>query len=161
MARRNLASHSNCEFVQASVDRLAVTDASLDFAYSLGVLHHVPDTRAALRSVVQKLKIGAPFLVYLYYAFDNRPAWYRILWRVSEIIRGTVSRAPRRIKFVVAELIAAIVYWPLARTARLLEVLGATVTNMPLAFYRDKSHYVMRTDSLDRFGTRLEKRFTS
>jgi len=31
---------------------------------------------------------------------------------------------------------------------------------MPLSYYRDRSFYVMRTDALDRFGTRLEKRFS-
>jgi hypothetical protein len=29
-----------------------------------------------------------------------------------------------------------------------------------LQFYSDKPFYVMRTDALDRFGTRLERRFT-
>ena len=31
---------------------------------------------------------------------------------------------------------------------------------LPLAAYRDRSLYSMRTDALDRFGTKLEKRFT-
>jgi len=31
---------------------------------------------------------------------------------------------------------------------------------LPLQFYADKPFYVMRTDTLDRFGTRLERRFT-
>ena len=30
----------------------------------------------------------------------------------------------------------------------------------PFAYYRDKSFYVIRTDALDRFATRLEKRFS-
>ena len=34
------------------------------------------------------------------------------------------------------------------------------VGNIPLSAYRTKSFYTMRTDSLDRFGTRLEHRFT-
>jgi hypothetical protein len=40
------------------------------------------------------------------------------------------------------------------------ERLGARVEHVPLAAYRRQSFYVMRTDALDRFGTRLEKRFT-
>ena len=73
VARRNLAKNPNCEFHIASVDVIPVDDASMDFGYSLGVLHHVPDTQAAISACVEKLKVGAPFLVYLYYAFDNRP----------------------------------------------------------------------------------------
>ena len=59
-----------------------------------------------------------------------------------------------------ARLVAACVYWPLARTARALEAVGLLPRSWPLAYYRDKSFYVMRTDALDRFGTRLEQRFT-
>jgi hypothetical protein len=31
---------------------------------------------------------------------------------------------------------------------------------LPLSAYREASFYTMRTDALDRFGTRLEHRFT-
>jgi len=41
-----------------------------------------------------------------------------------------------------------------------MERFGLNVNTMPLSYYRDKSLYVMRTDALDRFGTRLERRFT-
>jgi SAM-dependent methyltransferase len=73
VARANLRDVQNCEFHRASVDSIPLADSSMDFGYSLGVLHHVPDTEAGLRACVKKLKSGAPFLVYLYYAFDNRP----------------------------------------------------------------------------------------
>jgi hypothetical protein len=52
------------------------------------------------------------------------------------------------------------VYWPLARTAKLLEKSGRPVTSFPLSAYRHHSFYTMRTDALDRFGTSLEQRFT-
>jgi hypothetical protein len=52
------------------------------------------------------------------------------------------------------------VYWPLARAARFAESKGANVGNWPLSPYRDLSFYTMRTDALDRFGTRLEQRFS-
>ena len=59
-----------------------------------------------------------------------------------------------------SQVIAATVYWPLARTAAVVERAGADVAAFPLSFYRDRSFYTMRTDALDRFGTRLEQRFT-
>ena len=34
------------------------------------------------------------------------------------------------------------------------------VSNLPLSQYRNNSFYVMRNDALDRFGTRLEQRFS-
>lgn len=160
VAKRNLRELPNCSFHQASVDAIPLADASMDFGYSLGVLHHVPDTLAAIRSCTRILKPGAPFLVYLYYAFDNRPFWFRGIWKMSDIIRRCISRMPRVGRQFVCDLIALGVYYPLARAARLPEHLGQNVDNWPLSAYRNMKFYVMRTDALDRFGTRLEQRFT-
>jgi len=41
-----------------------------------------------------------------------------------------------------------------------LEKSGINVREIPLSYYRNRSFYTLRTDSRDRFGTPLEKRFT-
>jgi SAM-dependent methyltransferase len=160
VSRRNLVDHRNVVFHHASVSQLPFSDASLDFAYCLGVLHHVPDPEAGLRECVRKLKPDAPFLLYLYYSLDNRPAWYRYLWRLTGGIRYLVSRAPHPIRYAVTQFIAGSVYWPLARLAAVLERAGVDVDGFPLSAYRNRSFYSMRTDALDRFGTRIEQRFS-
>lgn len=160
VARRNLADAPNVRFHHADAGRLPLERSSMDFGYCLGVLHHVPDTAAGLAAAVATLKPGAPFLLYLYYAFDNRPAWYRGLWRAGEALRFVVSRSPLPLRYVLSQAAAFGLYWPLARLARALERAGRDVSTMPLAAYRDYSLYTMRTDALDRLGTRLEKRFT-
>lgn len=160
VARRRLADHANVAFHCAGVDEMPIADGSQDFGYSLGVLHHIPDTQAAMDACVRKLKPGAPFLVYLYYNFDNRPAWFRALWQLSELFRFPISRLPFPLRRQVTNAIAAGVYFPLARTARLAERRGWNVASFPLSAYRDMSFYSMRTDALDRFGTRLEQRFS-
>jgi ubiquinone/menaquinone biosynthesis C-methylase UbiE len=142
------------------VDSLPFVDGELDFAYSLGALHHVPNIRGALREVARTLRPGGHFFVYLYYAFDNRPPWFRIIWRITDLVRRQVSHLPRTPRFLVCEAIAAIIYWPLARLAALFRRLKLPTKNFPLVYYSDKSFYVMRTDALDRFGTSLEKRYT-
>jgi len=161
VARRNLADQANCRFHLASVDDIPLADDSMDFGYSLGVLHHVPSTAAGVRSCVRKLRPGAPFLVYLYYAFDNRPFWFRRLWQVSDLLRRGISSLPHGAKVRVTQLIAASIYLPLARTSKMLEGVGVDVANFPLSVYRHHSLYTMQTDALDRFGTRLEQRFTA
>lgn len=160
VAKRNLKNIPNATFHLASVDSLPLADNSADFGYSLGVLHHVPDTQAGISACVRKIKPGAPFLVYLYYAFDNRPFWFRWIWQATEIFRWLVSRAPHQLRYLLSQVIALVVYLPIARLALLLEKLGMKVDNIPLSAYRDRPFYVMRTDALDRFGTRLEQRFT-
>jgi SAM-dependent methyltransferase len=160
VARRTLAAQPNCEFHAAAVDAIPLADGSMDFGYSLGVLHHVPDPAAGLRACVTKLKPGAPFLVYLYYAFDNRPWWFRTIWRSTDLGRRFVSRLPAPARYLAGDAAAALVYFPLARAARYLERLGVDVAVVPLSAYRHRSFYTMRTDALDRFGTRLERRFS-
>lgn len=160
VAERNLSGLENVEFHVASVDSIPLNDGSMDFGYSLGVLHHIPDTAAALTSCVGKLKPGAPFLVYLYYAFDNRPAWFRIVWKASDVLRQGISRLPFGMKRLVTDLAAVFVYWPAAKLSSMLEKTGVNVDGIPLSTYRRHSFYTMRTDALDRFGTTLERRFT-
>ena len=161
VAKKNLSSFNNCEFHRATVDAIPLEDGTMDFGYSLGVLHHVPDVKAAIEACTKKLKPNAPFLVYLYYNMDNRPWWYRLIWHVSNLFRKIISRLPYSFKFCSTQVIAVFVYFPLARLSRVVEKIGLNVRNFPLSAYRNRSFYTMRTDALDRFGTRLEKRFSS
>ena len=160
VARKNLTFASNVTFHNASVGDIPLADQSLDFAFSLGVLHHVPDTRAAIGSIAAKLKPGAPFLIYLYYALDNRPWWFRAIWRISSLARVVISRLPKALKLVVSQVIAAFVYWPLARSASVVHRFGYATATIPLEAYKDRSFYTMRTDAYDRFCTSLEQRFS-
>lgn len=160
VARQNLIEFDNVSFHLASVDEIPLKDNSLDFAFSLGVLHHVPDTPAAIRSVAAKLKAGAPFLIYLYYALDNRPWWYRALWRLSNLFRVVICRLPPKLRLAASQLIAILIYWPLARFAAAVERAGLSPRAIPLESYRARDFYVMRTDAYDRFCTSLEQRFT-
>ena len=162
IARRNLEKNHNCQFHHAGLDDKVLPDASMDFGYSLGVLHHVPDTKEGIRECVRMLKPGAPFLLYLYYALDNRSKAHRVLWRISNILRIIISRLPYPIRYAVTQVMAIFVYWPLSRFAAFLEWFGVStdkVSVLPLSYYRNLSFYTMRTDALDRFGTRLERRF--
>ena len=160
IARRNLIDFKNVEYIKASVSESGIPINSQDFGYSLGVLHHVPDTESAINSCVSILKSGAPLLVYLYYAFDNRGWVYRLLWRASDLVRRIICKLPSRFKHLMTDVIAAIVYFPLARLSLLLDKVGINAASIPLFYYRNHSFYTMRTDSRDRFGTPLEQRFT-
>lgn len=160
IARKNLMEFKNCEFHNATVDEIPLKDNSMDFGYSLGVLHHCPDTQAGLDECVKKLKVGAPFLVYLYYDFDNRPWWFRIIWKITDLMRRVISRLPHSLRYWASQIIAAVVYFPLARLSWAVEKIGFSSKNIPLSIYKNFSFYLMRTDALDRFGTRLEQRFS-
>ena len=160
IAKKNLKKFKNCSFIKSGVDKIPLEDNSMDFGYSLGVLHHVPDTVDGLKKAVSKLKKGAPFLVYLYYAMDNQPIWYKFIWKISDFFRKAISSLPFKSKLFITNTIALLIYFPLARFSKFLFKIGINVHSFPLSNYRNKSFYTMRTDALDRFGTKLELRYT-
>ena len=160
IAKKNLSNFDNCEFESATVDDISIDNNSMDFGYSLGVLHHVPDTEMGIKQCAEKLKKGAPLLLYLYYRFDNRPFWFRFIWSITDLLRKVISKMPYGLRYIFSQIIAVVVYFPLARTAFYLGKLNLNVSNFPLSSYKNLSFYTMRTDALDRFGTRLEQRFT-
>ncbi len=159
-AKKNLAKFNNIYYFNTSIDELNLAHNSQDFGYSLGVLHHIPDTSKALKSCNNLLKPGAPFLCYLYYNFDNKPKWFKFLWAISNILRNLIIKLPNSFKNIITDILAIFLYYPLSRSAFILEKMKFDTTNFPLSFYKNKSFYTMRTDSRDRFGTPLEKRFT-
>ena len=152
----------NVRVTRAGVNNLPFADHSFDFIFSLGVLHHLPDTGTALSTATRKLKPGGTFLLYLYYALDNRGPGYKLVFHISNLARRVVSRLPATLKEWVCDAIALVFYVPLAGLARVVRiVLGKKLfEKVPLHYYADKSLWVMRNDALDRFGTPLEHRFT-
>ena len=65
VARENLKSFDNINYQISSVNETGLDSDLFDFGYSLGVLHHLPNTSAAITSCAMLLKKGSPFLLYL------------------------------------------------------------------------------------------------
>ena len=159
IARKKLQKFNNIEFHEVGVDSLPFEDNSLDFAYSLGVLHHVPDINTAFLDISKKLKKGAPFLIYLYYSMENKPIWFVAIWKVSDYVRKFIIKFPYSIRFISSQVIALIIYFPIVLLGRTLNKMSILPKNWPLYYYIDKSFYIIRNDSLDRFATTLENRY--
>jgi SAM-dependent methyltransferase len=138
----------------------SIPDNNLDFALCLGVLHHIPDTSLAIEEISRKIKSGGTFHCYLYYKLNEKPLLYRGLFMLSTPIRWLVSRLPYFLRRLIAQAIAILVYLPLARTAKLFDVRGKNVSNFPLHHYAHMPFVMLQNDALDRFGTRLEQRFS-
>lgn len=161
-ASKLLKDYENVRISRVDLDNLPFPDDSYDLVYSLGVLHHIPDTALAMRKCVEKVKPGGYFLVYLYYKLDNRGIIFKSIFQMSAVLRKMISKSPAGIKKLVCDGIAVLAYWPLARTARLAHKFGLKNLSkkMPLSYYQDKSFWIMKNDALDRFGTPLEQRFS-
>lgn len=161
VADNMLGEKDNVRITRASVDTIPWDDETFDFGMSIGVLHHIPDTRQALINCVKKIKKGGHFYVYLYYRFDNRGFLFKAVFYLSNVLRLIISRLPTRLKRIVCDILAVVIYWPLSRFAKLLTGIGLKklAKKIPLEPYANKPFYNLRNDCLDRFGTKLEQRF--
>jgi SAM-dependent methyltransferase len=56
----------NCTVVQADLMDAPFADESFDLIIADGVLHHTPDTRAAVRALYRKVRPGGQFFFYVY-----------------------------------------------------------------------------------------------
>ena len=146
--------------LQETVGANSIPLESLDLAMSLGVLHHIPDTGLAIKDVSRRIKPGGVFLCYLYYNLENKPTFYKLIFKVVNVVRKVISGLPQRIKQIITSAIAAVVYWPLARFSKVLSKFGINNSNIPLHHYADMPFVMLANDALDRFGTTLEQRFS-
>ncbi len=152
----------NVRLSKASVETIPFDDNTFDFAMSIGVLHHIPNTQQAMKDCVRKVKKGGYFYCYLYYNLETRGWWFKTLFGISDLIRKVVSKLPSGLKKFICDILTIVIYMPLILWVRFLVFIGlrSVAKKMPLSAYNDKSFFVIRNDALDRFGTKLEHRFS-
>lgn len=161
-ADRLLAETHNVRLTKCSIDNLPLPNDSYDLVMSIGVLHHIPDTRKALNTCVAKAKSGGFVYVYLYYNLDNRGLAFKALFWMSNAVRFVVSALPKSIKHPVCDFLAIVLYMPWILFGRLCISVRLTRLSkaLPLSSYQNKTWFVIRGNALDRFGTPLEQRFS-
>jgi SAM-dependent methyltransferase len=90
--RANTKDLPNVHLIQADVYHLPIKKGVLDFAYSIGVLHHTPDPEAAFRCLVPLVKPGGSVFVWVY--SKSRSFWNFCL----ESVRAVTTRLPQRVQ---------------------------------------------------------------
>jgi SAM-dependent methyltransferase len=110
---------NNAHIIQADIYRLPLKQV-FDYAFSVGVLHHLPDPRAGFLALASRVKPGGHISAWVYGAENNE--W--ITRFVNPLRTGLTSRMNRRSllhlsKLPAAALFAAtkLVYGPLNRSA--------------------------------------------
>lgn len=160
VARRNLP--ASVLTVQADAERLPFAPGSFDLVMSIGVLHHLPDTERALRSIARYAKPGGHVHVYLYWMPQQR--WHRATLRLVSALRRFTVRLPHRVLHALCYPLAAVLQVTLVAPYRALRHRprsAATVAALPLKSYADYPFSVLVNDQFDRFSAPLERRFTA
>ena len=91
-AAENLRPWAGAHLVQADIFALPFREETFDLAYSIGVLHHTPDTAAAFRRVAAMVKKGGQLAVYVYHAGG-------LMRYVSDTLRIVTTRLPRPVVY--------------------------------------------------------------
>jgi ubiquinone/menaquinone biosynthesis C-methylase UbiE len=87
-AARNLGHHSNVSFYQADIMNLPFADGSFDVVYSIGVLHHTPDTKQAFLRLSRLVKPGGRIAIWVYSTI------LRLMFG-GELLRMVTPRLPK------------------------------------------------------------------
>lgn len=140
-ATRDLA---NAHVVQADIYHLPVKRRAFDYAFSVGVLHHLPDPRAGFVALSTRVRAGGHLSAWVYGAENNKwitrfvsPLRERVTSRISRRSLLHLSKLPTALVYAATKL----VYAPVNRSAR-----GAALARH--LFYND---YL---NSIARFGWR-------
>lgn len=156
-ARKNLKNVSNVLFFMGDLKRLPLRSDFCDFLFCLGVLHHLPANALA---EVRALGSFAPkLLIYLYYALDNKPVFYRALLGMVTGLRMILSkvRSPL-LRSWFTFWATALIYEPFIGLGYILP--KSLSSRVPLyEGNRGKSFKRIKQDVYDRFFTRIEQRF--
>jgi SAM-dependent methyltransferase len=85
-ARDNLARFPNALVMQADIGALPFKPGSFDVIYSIGVLHHTPDTRAHTERLLPLLKPGGLLAIWVYPPkFQRRGEWVPVVSRLPPL----------------------------------------------------------------------------
>ena len=110
-------SSPNAHVVQADIFRLPLA-RKFDYAFSIGVLHHLPDPRQGFLSLASKVKAGGHVTAWIYGAENNE--W--IVRLVNPVREKITSRIDRRALLHLSKIPAAglflatkLIYGPLNR----------------------------------------------
>jgi len=134
----------NAHIIQADIYHLPLRRRAFDYAFSVGVLHHLPRPRAGFCALAEKVKLGGHLSAWVYGAENNEwlvrwvsPLREQITSRISQRALLHLSKVPAALVFAATKL----VYGPLNRHPR-----GAALAGR--LFY---NHYL---NSISRFGWR-------
>ena len=157
VAQRNCAHCENALFFLGDVRSLPFRDDFADLIFSIGVLHHLPVP--CLSEVVRLRRFAPRLLIYLYYALDNRPAYFRVIWRAADLLRRMLCKLRHEpTRRLAAWALTLTLYVPFVALGRMISALGCRVPVPLYEAHRNDSLTRICQDCYDRFFTGIEQR---
>ncbi len=157
VARNNLKNSNNCLFFMCDIKDIPFKNDFTDFLFCLGVLHHLPTD--CLNEVRNLKRFSPELLIYLYYALDNRPGYYKILLKLVTGIRLVLSRVQNKLfRRLFSHLGVYLIYYPLILIGSIFQIFNKGKFIPLYEAYKDKTFKRIEQDVYDRFFTGIEQR---
>ncbi len=151
-ARENTRHLPNVHLVQGDIFHPPVRHGALDFAYSIGVLHHLPDPKAGFLSLTPLIRKGGTMFIWVYLRGRGRQIkWFNRMRAVStRLPLGAVNAAS------LALAAGQWTFWLLPYRA--LHALGfrRLAARMPFTLYARYPFRVLHTDWVDGLAVPLQ-----
>jgi SAM-dependent methyltransferase len=87
---------------QANIFELPFREGTFDFIFSLGVLHHTPNTKAAFDRLPRLLGANGKVAIWLYSNYGG--------WRPSDLYRRLTPRLPKRFLYALSYIAVPFYY---------------------------------------------------
>lgn len=107
-AFRNLGFKKNIHVIQADIFSLPLKKDIFDYIFSIGVLHHTPNTKEAFKQLPRLLKEGGEIVIWVY---SDEPFPLKVYNRVSNFYRIFTTRMPPKLLYYLS-YISIPLYYP-------------------------------------------------
>jgi len=139
---------SNVCIVQADIYQMPFSD-TFDIAYSIGVLHHLPQPQEGFSRLPKALKTNGKMLIWVYNRRNNVRALY-----FYEPLRNLLKKLPKPVLFKLSYIPGFIVHL-INLFGKFLEMIGfkSLATKLPFAYYANFSFNMKLNDAFDVLAT--------
>ncbi len=126
-AVENSRGRKNVHVVQADIFNLPFRAEAFDFIYSIGVLHHTPDTKEAFHKLVPLLKKGGNISIWVY---SNELVFEKMRNAFTDLYRFFTSRMPIKLLWLLCHIAVPLYYVKkLWKAGQVLEIVFPTSTD--------------------------------
>jgi 2-polyprenyl-3-methyl-5-hydroxy-6-metoxy-1,4-benzoquinol methylase/uncharacterized protein YbaR (Trm112 family) len=129
-AYENLGARENVHIAQADVFHLPFDGPTFDFIFSIGVLHHTPNTKDAFDRLPQLLKPGGKIAIWVYSSYNVAT------YRASDVLRRVTTRMPKRLLYSLSHVAVPLHHARRVPGLRFVPKMLVPVSGHPIAEWR-------------------------
>lgn len=147
-ARENLKNRKSCHFIQADIFQLPFRPNTFDAIFSIGVLHHTPDTKKAFMTLPPLLKPKGKIAIWVYGENTFRPYDY-----FGRFWRQITPKLPKKLLYL-SSYFSIPLYWTYK-----IPVIG-TLINILIPYSTDPNWHWRVLDTFDWYSPQYQWKHT-